>query len=95
MRDVVIPRRQRILNLTQLEYNAMLRGVYQLIDARKELALAEREEVSAIRDYWVARTQLETAISGVGAFSIGGEAGEAMRTGGGAAMREQPGRGRE
>ena len=30
LRDVVIPRRERILNLTQLEYNAMLRGVFQL-----------------------------------------------------------------
>ncbi|HET9228828.1 MAG TPA: TolC family protein, partial [Thermoanaerobaculia bacterium] len=30
LRDVVVPRRQRILQLTQLEYNAMLRGVYDL-----------------------------------------------------------------
>jgi cobalt-zinc-cadmium efflux system outer membrane protein len=78
-REVVIPRRERILRLTQLEYNAMLRGVYQLIDARKELAAAERDEVSATRDYWVARTELETAISGVGGFSIRDEAAEVPR----------------
>jgi cobalt-zinc-cadmium efflux system outer membrane protein len=70
MREVVIPRRERILKLTQLEYNAMLRGVYQLIDARRELAAAQREEVSATRDYWTARTELDTAISGVGRFSV-------------------------
>jgi cobalt-zinc-cadmium efflux system outer membrane protein len=86
-REVVIPRRERILRLTQLEYNAMLRGVFQLIDARKELAAAEREEVSATRDYWVARTELDTAISGVGGFSIGGEAAESGREDGGMRRR--------
>jgi cobalt-zinc-cadmium efflux system outer membrane protein len=79
LRDVVIPRRERILRLTQLEYNAMLRGVFQLIDARKDLDNARREEVIATRDYWVARTELETALLGVGRFSIRPEATEARR----------------
>jgi len=92
MRDVVTPRRERILRLTQLEYNAMLRGVFQLIEARKELASAQREEVSATRDYWVARTELETAVSGVGGFSVRSEAGETPRRGSTTAMREQPSR---
>ena len=70
LRDVVIPRRVRILNLTQLEYNAMLRGVFQLIDARKNLASAQREEVMAARDYWVARTELRTALLGVAPFTV-------------------------
>jgi len=70
LRDVVIPRRDRILKLTQLEYNAMLRGVFQLIEARQNLANAQREEVVATRDYWVARTELETVLLGVGRFSI-------------------------
>jgi outer membrane protein, heavy metal efflux system len=70
LRDVVIPRRDRILKLTQLEYNAMLRGVFQLIEARQNLANAQREEVIATRDYWVARTELETVLLGVGRFPI-------------------------
>ena len=70
MRDVVIPRRDRILKLTQLEYNAMLRGVFQLIQARQNLADAQREAIIATRDYWVARTELDTALLGVGRFSI-------------------------
>ena len=74
MRDVVIPRRERILNLTQLEYNAMLRGVFQLLDARKNLDSARREEIVATRDYWVARTELDSAMLGVGQFSIRPEA---------------------
>jgi cobalt-zinc-cadmium efflux system outer membrane protein len=69
VRDVIIPRRKRILYLTQLEYNAMLRVVFQLIQARQNLATAEREYVLAQRDYWIARTELDTAISGVARFS--------------------------
>ena len=70
LRDVVVPRRQRILQLTQLEYNAMLRGVYDLIRARQGLADALREQVMAVRDYWLARNGLETAMSGVTGFSV-------------------------
>jgi outer membrane protein, heavy metal efflux system len=70
MRDVVIPRRERILKLTQIEYNAMLRGVFQLIEARQDLAAAQRDEVMATRDYWLARTELEAALSGVSSFSV-------------------------
>ena len=65
LRDVVVPRRQRILQLTQLEYNAMLVGVFDLIRARQGLADALREQVMAVKDYWLARTDLEAAMSGV------------------------------
>jgi outer membrane protein, heavy metal efflux system len=70
LREVVIPRRERILRLTQLEYNAMLRGVFQLIEARQQLAEAQREEVLAARDHWVARTELDLALVGVAGFSV-------------------------
>ena len=69
LRAVVVPRRQRILALTQLEYNAMLRGPFDLLRARQDLADAEREQLLAIRDYWLARTELEAALSGVTGFS--------------------------
>jgi cobalt-zinc-cadmium efflux system outer membrane protein len=74
LHDVVVPRRERILRLTQLEYNAMLRGVFPLIEARQELARAQREEILAERDYWVSRTALDTALLGVGGFSVHREA---------------------
>jgi cobalt-zinc-cadmium efflux system outer membrane protein len=79
LRTVVVPRRQRILSLTQLEYNAMLRGVYDLIRARQGLSDALREQVLAIRDYWVARTELEAAMSGVLGFSTRPERPELRR----------------
>jgi outer membrane protein, heavy metal efflux system len=68
--SVVVPRRQRILSLTQLEHNAMLRGVFDLIRARQGLADAERQRVLALRDYWLARTEMEAALSGVTGFSV-------------------------
>lgn len=34
-RDVVVPRRQRIVELTKLEHNAMLVGVFQLLQAHE------------------------------------------------------------
>jgi len=70
LRDVVVPRRQRIVALTQLEYNSMLRGVFELIQARQNLASAERELVMAQRDYWVARTDMDRALDGGARFSI-------------------------
>jgi outer membrane protein, heavy metal efflux system len=69
LRTVVVPRRQRILYLTQLEYNAMLRGAFDLIRARQELSDALLEQVLATRDYWLARTELDAAMSGVLGFS--------------------------
>ncbi|MEA2559739.1 MAG: outer membrane protein heavy metal efflux system [Acidobacteriota bacterium] len=68
LRTVIVPRRQRILYLTQLEYNAMLRGAFDLIRARQGLSDALREQVLATRDYWLARTELDAAMSGVLGF---------------------------
>lgn len=70
LRDVMLPRRVRILGLTQLEYNAMLRGVFQLIQARQNVASAERELVLGQHDYWIARSDLDTALAGVARFSV-------------------------
>jgi cobalt-zinc-cadmium efflux system outer membrane protein len=64
-RDVVLPRRQRIVQLTKLEHNAMLVGVFQLLDARENEARAERDYVDAQHDYWLARIDLDRAVQGV------------------------------
>jgi cobalt-zinc-cadmium efflux system outer membrane protein len=79
LRDVMLPRRVRILALTQLEYNAMLRGVFQLIQARQNVANAERELVLGHRDYWIARSDLDTALAGVSRFSARPEMPDFMR----------------
>jgi cobalt-zinc-cadmium efflux system outer membrane protein len=91
LRDVVVPRRQRILALTQLEYHAMQRGPYDVLAARQELADAERRRVLALRDYWAARTGLDAVLSGAEAFAGGGEAALASgRSGSGDAGMGEP-----
>jgi cobalt-zinc-cadmium efflux system outer membrane protein len=58
-RDVVLPRRKRIVEQTQLHYNYMLQGVYQLLQAQQNLVTAQKEQIEAQRDYWIARIELE------------------------------------
>jgi cobalt-zinc-cadmium efflux system outer membrane protein len=64
-REVVLPRRKRIVDLTQLEHNAMLVGIFQLLQAKQNELDARRDSIDAQRDYWVARTNFERALSGV------------------------------
>lgn len=68
-RDVVIPRRARIVQLTTLEHNAMLAGVFQLLQAKQNEADAQRDFIDAQREYWTARIDLDRALHGVGGRS--------------------------
>lgn len=66
-RDVVVPRRLRIVELTKLEQNSMLVGVFQLLQAKQNEAQARREFIDAQFDYWAARNALDRAVNGVAA----------------------------
>lgn len=63
-RTVVIPLRRRIVAQTQLEYNAMLTGVFQLLQAKRDEVSAGRAYVEVVADYWMARAELERAVGG-------------------------------
>jgi len=63
-RATLLPIRERIVKLSQQRYNAMLLGVYQLLQARQAEANAYREYIEAVRDYWMARSDLERAMGG-------------------------------
>ena len=63
-RTIYLPQRIRILNETQLQYNAMQDGPFQLISAKERELTAEREYADAWRDYWIARAELEKAVGG-------------------------------
>lgn len=63
-RDELIPERQRVLDLTLTSYNSMLRGPYDLLLARQNELAAERGYIEALRDYWIARADLERAVGG-------------------------------
>jgi outer membrane protein TolC len=61
---VLVPLRRRILAQTQLFYNGMLEGVYDLLADYRESALAAQDLVEAQRDYWIAHAELERAVGG-------------------------------
>ncbi len=65
-RDVLLPRRARIVELTKLEHNAMLVGVFQLLQAKQNEAEAQRDAIEAQREYWNSRIELDRALNGIG-----------------------------
>ncbi len=63
-RRTVLPLHAEILHHTQLHYNAMQAGVFQLLLARQAEIDAGREYIETLRDYWIARAELERAVGG-------------------------------
>jgi cobalt-zinc-cadmium efflux system outer membrane protein len=63
-RTSAIPLRERIVALSQQHYDAMLLGVYQLLQAKQAEANTYREYIEAVRDYWIARSDLSRACGG-------------------------------
>lgn len=63
-RDLLIPLREKIVAESQKHYNFMLIGTFQLLQAKRDEIDAYREYIEAFRDYWIARTDLERAVSG-------------------------------
>lgn len=59
---VIVPTYQRIVQLSQEQYNFMLIGIFQVLEARKEEMRTYRDYVNQVRDYWMTRARLERAI---------------------------------
>lgn len=57
-----IPIREKLVQLSQQQYDAMLLGVYQLLQAKQAEFDTYRETLEAQRDYWIARSELERAV---------------------------------
>jgi len=62
--DEVIPTREQLVQLSQQQYDAMLLGVYQLVQAKQAEITSYREYIEAVRDYWTARSELERTLGG-------------------------------
>ncbi len=60
----LIPLSQQIVRQSQLEYNAMLLSVFQLVNAKKNEIEAGSVYVESLRGYWLARAALENAVGG-------------------------------
>lgn len=58
----LLPQRQLVLRETLLHYNAMQVSTYELLLAKEQQQAAERMSIEALRDYWLARVELERAL---------------------------------
>jgi cobalt-zinc-cadmium efflux system outer membrane protein len=65
----LLPQRQQILKETLLHYNAMQKSSYELLAAKEREQISERGYVEALRNYWIARAELEHVVGG----RLGGE----------------------
>jgi len=66
-RDEVVPLRKRIADENLLRYNGMLIGVFELLaDAREQIA-SVAGYIDALRDFWIAETDLQLALNGTSA----------------------------
>jgi outer membrane protein TolC len=63
-RDEVVPLRKRISEENLLRYNGMLIGVFELLADAREQVRSVTEHVQALRDFWLAQAQLQTALTG-------------------------------
>jgi cobalt-zinc-cadmium efflux system outer membrane protein len=61
---VVLPLRERVVQQTQLEYNAMQVGVFQLLEAKRQQLSAAEHYLTLRRDYWLARLDVERLKAG-------------------------------
>jgi len=61
-RDALIPQRESVVARSQEQQNYMIIGVFELIQAKRQEYDAYQSYLEAIRDYWLARTELSRAV---------------------------------
>jgi outer membrane protein TolC len=81
-RDEVVPLRKRISDENVLRYNGMLISVFELlIDARQQIA-AVNTYIETLRDFWIADSTLDLALTGTSPGAIGVPGGSIQAVGG-------------
>jgi outer membrane protein TolC len=63
-RDEVVPLKKRISEENLLRYNGMLSSVFELLADSRDQIMGVTGAVESLRDYWVAETNLQTALTG-------------------------------
>lgn len=69
-RDEILPLRGRIAEEGLLRYNGMLTSVWELLAEARQRILGEQAATLALRDFWIAETQLQMALNGRGAGGL-------------------------
>jgi len=82
-RDEIVPLRKRIADENLLRYNGMLIGIFELLaDARSQVA-SVNASIEALRDFWLARADLDMALVGKPTFAKAPSAAAAQSEAGG------------
>jgi cobalt-zinc-cadmium efflux system outer membrane protein len=63
-REVLLPLKQKVLDETQLQYNAMAAGAFQLLAAKRDQIESASAYIDQLREYWLARTEAEQLLAG-------------------------------
>jgi cobalt-zinc-cadmium efflux system outer membrane protein len=64
-RKTILPLKENIVRLKLQEYNFMLIGVFDVLVAKQEQGDAYLGYIEAVRDYWLARSELAAAMGGL------------------------------
>ncbi|MES2299425.1 MAG: TolC family protein [Pseudomonadota bacterium] len=65
-RDEIVPLKKRISDEQMLRYNGMLIGVFELLADAREQVTSVNASIEALRDFWVADSALQAALTGNG-----------------------------
>lgn len=68
-RDEVVPLRKRISDEVLLRYNGMLASVFELLADSRDQVTSVNAAIESQRDFWIAETDLQSAINGSGTNS--------------------------
>jgi cobalt-zinc-cadmium efflux system outer membrane protein len=69
--QIILPLSQEVVDQTQLQYNAMQVGAFDLLQARQQQINAGARYVEALAEYWLARGSLQTLrMGGSGEISM-------------------------
>jgi cobalt-zinc-cadmium efflux system outer membrane protein len=60
--STLLPQRREVVRETLLHYNAMQKSSYEVLAAKQQELAAEREQIETLRQYWLARADLERAV---------------------------------
>jgi outer membrane protein TolC len=63
-RDEIVPLRKRISEEVLLRYNGMLMSVFELLADSREQVMAANGYIESLRDFWLAESNLQMALTG-------------------------------
>jgi multidrug efflux system outer membrane protein len=76
-RDEIVPLRKFISDETLLRYNGMLSSVWELLGETRNHVAAVNSAIEAQRDFWIADTDLNTALTGTSPGALAAMGGTA------------------